>query len=207
MLLFQPYNTGGQKIPISVHESAGFDTGGFTLIEIIVVISLIALMLVFSFPQLSGFLAVNNKNKAVRWMIAQRTMLSTKAVKEQTPYVLRVDISGNRIITMPLPLPGAFSSGDGMCPLIDTESPDQTARNTFVCGGDLAIAGVVFPDGETINSETADILFSEKGYCDRAIIHMKDGGSRFSIYIEPFLPRVTVYDGYIKFGQRWGGLS
>jgi prepilin-type N-terminal cleavage/methylation domain-containing protein len=206
--LFQPHNTGGQKIPISVHESAGCDTGGFTLIEIIVVISLIALMLVFSFPQLSGFLAVNNRNKAVRWMISQRTVLSTKAVKEQTPYVLRVDISGNRIVTMSLPLPGAFPSGDaGMCPAFDTASSGQTARNTFVCGGDLAIAGVMFPDGETINAETADIVFSEKGYCDRAIIHMKDGGSRFSIYIEPFLPRVTVYDGYIKFGQRWGDLS
>jgi hypothetical protein len=65
----------------------------------------------------------------------------------------------------------------------------------------------VFPDGEKITDQTADIVFSEKGYCDRAIIHMKDGDSQFSIYIEPFLPRVTVYDGYIKFGQRWEKLS
>lgn len=202
--MFQLYDTGGQKIPISVYESAKCNRSGFTLIEIIVVISLISLMLVFSFPRLSGFLSVNNKAKAIRWMIAQRTALKIKAVKEQTRYVLRVDISDNRILVMPMPR--ALSSEDEISPAIDANSPSVTARNAFICGGELDIVGVEFPDGESISSQSADIVFYEKGYCDQAIIHMKDGDNCFSIYVEPFLPRITVYDGHIQFGQPWGEL-
>ena len=184
-----------------VQESAGRDKGGFTLIEIIVVLSLISLMLVFSFPQLSGFISVNNKNKAVRWIIVQRNVLKTKTVKEQIPYVFQVDISDNRMLTMPLP--GTTPGEDKINPGIEARSFDKKPHHQFNCSGDLEITGVLFPEGEAAISGTADIVFHEKGYCDRAIIQMKDSGNRFSVYFEPFLPRVTVYDGYIKFGQQW----
>lgn len=200
--MFQLLNTGGRKISIFVPESAGSEKGGFTLIEIIVVICLISLMLVFSFPRLSGFLSVNNKNKLVRWMIIQRTVLKTKAVQEQKPYLLRVDISGDRLQTMARPADGAEPES-----LFGEEKTGDTDKNhvdgQFDCSGGLEIVGVVRPDGETVMSGTVDILFSEKGYCDRVIIHMREGNDRFSVYIEPFLPQVDVYAGHIKFGRSW----
>ncbi len=199
--MLQSNDKGGQKIPIGVRESAGCDNGGFTLIEIVVVVSLISLILVFSFPQLSGFLTVNNKNKAVRWLIAQRTVLRAKALEEQARYVLRVDINGNRILAMPMP--EASLSEATTSQFTDKNLSAVTAQDEFICSGDLDIVGVAFPDGQPDIFQTADIIFSEKGYCDRAVIHMKDGGTRFSIYFPPFLPRVVVYDGHIKFGQRW----
>lgn len=204
MRLLQSYDTGGRGKPQSVHKSVRCDAGGFTLIEITVVISLIALLIVSSLPQLSGFLAANNRNKAVRWMIAQRAALKTKAVKDQIRYVLRVDISGNRIMAMPMS--GEPGSEGAIPPVTDAALAAVKAQKTFVCGGDLDIVDVEFPEVETDASRTADIVFYEKGYCDQAVIHMNDGGDRFSIYIEPFLPRVTVYAGHVKFGQTWGEL-
>lgn len=158
-------------------------------------------MLVFSFPKLSGFLSVNNKNQVVRWLIAQRTILKIRAAKEQKPYVLQVDISDNRLLTMPLP--GATSAGgDGTTNEEDT-APDRSARQKYDCGDDLNIVAVVLPDDEVILSGAVDIIFFEKGYCQQVIIQMKDGDDRFSIYIEPFLPRVAVYDGFIRFEELW----
>jgi hypothetical protein len=162
-------------------------------------------MLVFSFPRLSGFFTINNRNKMIRWLMAQRTVLRTKAVTEQIPYALRVDVDGNRIVPLALLLPSAEPSSPAAGEIPDTVTPSSGRKplNPFACGGDLDITGVLFPEGEAITDQSVDILFSEKGYCDRAIIHVQDGDDPFSLYIEPFLPRVAVYDGYIRFGQRW----
>jgi hypothetical protein len=46
----------------------------------------------------------------------------------------------------------------------------------------------------------ADIYFNEKGYSDKAIIHLKnDDNEKFSFLIEPFLLRVRLYNGYTEF--------
>ena len=205
MLSIQSNNAGGQKIPIFFQESTGRDSGGFTLVEIIVVVSLIALLLVFSFPRLSGFLSINNKNQLVRWVIIQRTVLKTKAIKEQTPFALRVDISEDRMTAMAVS--PACQIEETLFPEDETRPDEKKIGKPFICKGNLEITGVLFPDGEPVISRAADIVFSEKGFCDRAIIYMKDGGDRFSIYIAPFLPSVSVYDGYISFGEDWGGRS
>jgi hypothetical protein len=162
-------------------------------------------MLVFSFPKLSGFLSVNNKNQVVRWLIVQRTVLKTRAIKEQKPYILRVDISDNRFQT--LPMPGAVSTADQDLTTDEDQVENKSARQKYVCSGDLDITAVVLPDDEIILSGAVDIIFSEKGYSQQAIIQMKDGDDRFSIYIEPFLPRVVVYEGHVKFEQLWKELS
>ena len=162
-------------------------------------------MLAFTFPELSGFLAVNHKNKVIRWLIAQRTILRTKAVKEQTRYALRVDISNNRITAMPLPKEALFpSSGASASPMNMSPSPTSAATSTFECGKDLKIVDVVFSSGKEVSSQAADIIFYARGYCDRAIIHMTDGDDQFSVYFEPFLPEVDVFEGHVQFGQRWG---
>ena len=135
----------------------------------------------------------------VRWLIAQRTVLKNRAVKDQRPYILRVDISDNRLTTMPMP--GSASAGDDMTTSEESRPMDKSARQKYVCSDDLDIIAVVTPDDETILSGAVDILFSEKGYCQQAIVQLKDGDDRFSIYIEPFLPRVVVYDGYVRFDQ------
>lgn len=162
-------------------------------------------MLVFSFPRLSGFFSVNNKNQVVRWLIAQRTILKTRAVKEQIPYVLRVDISNDRLQT--LPMPGTNPAGDANISTGKKPGSGNAGRQSYTCGNDLDITAVVFPDNDAIVSEAVDIVFFEKGYCQQAIIQMKDGEDRFSVHIEPFLPRVVVYEGYVKFGQLWKELS
>lgn len=163
-------------------------------------------MLVFSFPRLSGFFTFNNKNKMIRWLMAQRTVMRTRAVTDQVPYVLRVDVDGNRFIPIALaPPPVEQPSLADAEAIPDTVKPSDRRKPLapFSCGGSLDITGVLFPEGEAITDQSVDILFSEKGYCERAIIHARNGDDRFSLYLEPFLPGVTVYDGYIRFGQPW----
>src|SRR6056297_1199495 len=181
-------------------------TAGFTLIEVIVVISLMSVMLIFAFPRLSGFLTADNKNRAGRWIISQNLLLKTKAVQDKTAYILRVDISGNRFSTMPaseaeketaIAVEAVKKTTENSAWEINEKSGSKAVRNKFVPGGELTVVGVAFPEGETVQSGTADIVFYEQGYSDRAIIHMCEQEDRFSFYIAPFLNRVQVYEGHI----------
>jgi hypothetical protein len=57
---------------------------------------------------------------------------------------------------------------------------------------------VEFPDEQVISAGRADIYFYEKGYSDKAIIHMvHDDDHRLSFLIEPFLPQVHLYNKYV----------
>lgn len=164
-------------------------------------VGLIALMLFVSFPKLSGFLTVNNRHQAIRWLIAQRLALGTRSVGEQKPYILRVDIDENRFTA----LSAAGPSPSGSEPFSTGDQPASAGRSqrTFVCRGGLKISGVSFPEGETLRSGTVEIVFSEKGYCSQAVIYMTDDDQRFSVYVAPFLPRVSVYPDFIQFQRRW----
>ncbi len=175
-------------------------SGGFTLIEVIVVISLISVMMVFAFPRLSGFLHVDNRDQAARWVIAANVRLKNRAVKEQARCVLRVDMSGNRMSVM---------SGSGQDGSDQDASGGQgglvEAGESFVAKEGLEINGVAFSTEEIVSTGTADIVFYEQGYSDRAVIHMTDGDRRFSFYIAPFLSRVRVYDGHVAPNEAGGG--
>jgi hypothetical protein len=65
---------------------------------------------------------------------------------------------------------------------------------------DVKLIDVEYPQDEVISSGTADIRFYQKGYSDRALIHIENSDSQqWSFLIEPFLPGAKLYEKRLAF--------
>lgn len=190
---------------------------GFTLIELLVVLFLLSLMVFFSVPRLAGVFSDDSRDTVSRWVIAQTASMRIKAVQQNCSYLLQVDIGEDafRVIPAAAPsdsLPGSEANREmaGGVPFFnDTagvtsdgttgEFTGGAASKELLLSDDVDIVDVLFPEDVPITSGSADICFYGQGYSDRALIHVKAGDDRFSLYIAPFLPHVKIYDGFINF--------
>jgi len=159
---------------------------GFTLIELIVVITLISLMLFFAIPRFQVDVLSDNTNKVSRWIMLKVHSLKEKAVREQKLYVLHISLDSSRLwITSEI---------------MSQEEIQAAEANGYELSDDINLLDVEYPDEEKISVGRADIYFYKKGYSDKAIIHISnDDNERRSFLIEPFLSHVRLYDEYIGF--------
>jgi len=161
---------------------------GFTLIELVVVISLISIMLFFAFPRFQSDVLSDSTKDVSRWFLLKIPYIKEKADREQRRYILHVSLDSNKLwITHEAMLEEALQSAE---------------TNGYKLPEDIKLLDVEYPDQEKISAGQADIYFSEKGYSDKAIIHLeKDDDEKFSFLIEPFLLRVRLYNSYAEFGD------
>lgn len=157
---------------------------GFTLIELIVVISLIAIMLFLSVPRFSHFFTSDDTSMTLRWLIVKIRLLKTSAVNHQKTYTLHADMDSGLL----------WISNESM----ETEEDKAAAREQGITlPEDVKLVDVEFPKTGRIPAGTADISFYKKGFSDRAIIHIEGAGDDMkSLVVEPFLSRVRVHDTY-----------
>lgn len=161
---------------------------GFTLIELIVVISLISIMLFFAIPRFQSNVLSDSTKEVSRWILLKIPYLKEKAAREQKKYILHVSLDSNSL----------WITHEAMA-LEDLES---AKKNGYQLAEDIRLLDVEYPDQEKISVGQADIYFNEKGYSDKAIIHLEnDDNEKFSFLIEPFLLRVRLYDHYEEFGD------
>ena len=159
---------------------------GFTLIELIVVITLISLMLFFAIPRFQVDVLSDNTNKVSRWIMVKVHSLKEKAVSEQKLYVLHISLDSNRLWVT--------------SEIMSQEELQAAEANGYELSDDINLLDVEYPDEEKISVGQADIYFYKKGYSDKAIIHISnDDNERRSFLIEPFLSRVRLYNKYIGF--------
>ena len=65
--------------------------GGYTLIELVVVMALISTMFFFAMPRFQDNLLTDQVRKASRWIITQTRHLKQQSVREKKDYILHVD--------------------------------------------------------------------------------------------------------------------
>jgi len=162
---------------------------GFTLIELIVVISLISIMLFLSVPRFSYFFTSDDTARTLRWLIVKIKLLKTSAVKEQKMYTLHADMDSGLL----------WISNESM----ETEEDKAAAMEQgFTLPDDVKLADVEFPNTGKIPAGTADISFYKRGFSDRAIIHIESAGDKTkSLLVEPFLSTVRVHDTYKSYDE------
>ena len=182
------------------------NTRAFTLIEIIVVLSLIGTMLFFALPRMEGFREGTDRREVSKWILLNVTHLKNKAVETQTQYVLFIDMDTHRFrIAMQKPaIPEDFpedSSGEYDHDPFDPDSARQEAEEqTFELPQGFRLTSVHYSADHTETSGTAEIRFHPKGYSDQAIIHVTDRRNRQQSYlVEAFLPHVKIHDEHITF--------
>ena len=153
---------------------------GFTLIELIVVISVVGLMLFFTIPNLQGNLLPQSPEDVTRWIIRAEKMLRENAVRHNRRYTLHLDLPTGKI----------WFSDESMMP----GDIEESAAKAKKLSGDIKISEVRFPLKDYTALERAEIRFYPKGYSDKAVIRLSKGYSeRYSLHIEPFLPGVRVF--------------
>lgn len=159
---------------------------GFTLIELVVVISLISLLLAFSLPRFGVNSLTDDNRKATQWITVKIRHLKERAYREGKRYVLTLDIDGERM----------WITHEGMT----EEERLQAENNAFVLPEGFSLLDVEYPQIEKQTTGRADIYFSPKGYSSRALIHLENNEQQQrSFFVEPFLIDVKVIDGYREF--------
>ena len=159
---------------------------GFTLIELIVVISLISLMFFFAIPRIQVDVLSDNTNKVSRWIMLKVYALKEKAVHDQKRYVLHLSLDSNRL----------WVTSEIMSP----EELQAAAANGYELSDDIKLLDVEYPGQEKISVGRADIYFYKKGYSEKLSEPAVDEGRNgLSFLIEPFLSRARLYNKYIEF--------
>lgn len=169
----------GQRTTNDGHES------GFTLLELIVVITLLGIMLVFTIPRFHDSIFLDQDKKAARWIIGKVRALKEASIRNQTNVTLHIDLDTQQY----------WETNESMA----AEAIENAALNAASLPGDLKIADVEYPNRGKINSGRADITFYKKGYTDKVIIHCQNDTDYVSFLIEPFLSEVKIYETYTGF--------
>ena len=160
---------------------------GFTLIELIVVISLIGLMLFFSLPRLQDNPFLEDSKETSRWLIGKVQALKESAIRDQKQYSLHFDLDSGRV----------WETNESM----SQEDYESAALNSYALPDNVRIVDVEYPAGGKVSSGQAEITFYKAGYTDKVFIHMQEGDTYLSFLIEPFLSKVQVSEKYTGFEE------
>lgn len=170
------------------HEPRTTDHGqpdGFTLLELLVVISLMSIMLVLTVPRFHNTLFLDETKTASRWLIGKVRALKEAAIRDQKQHTLHIDLDTERF----------WETDESM----STEALESAALNADPLPDGLKIADIEYPIRGKINSGQTDITFYKNGYSDKALIHLQDDEEYVSFLIEPFLSEITRYETYASF--------
>jgi type II secretory pathway pseudopilin PulG len=160
-------------------------SGGFTLMELIVVTCLLSLFLMFSIPRLQSVMPTDHLNAVVRRIQFTVTELKNASLQNCRFYTLHLDMD-QRLM---------WISHEFM-----TEADMEAAKKSgFRLPADVRIQNVDRPDSGKTSSGSVDIIFSSRGYSSKAIIHLKGAAGSVSLLIESFLPDVGYFNRRISF--------
>ena len=174
------------KTIILENEAISTPISGFTLIELIAVISIISMMLFFAIPRLENGHATGDLKTASRWILSNVQSLKSKSVNEQKQFVLLVSFEKN-----------SFSIVDES---VSEENSEAQQPDSYPLPAGVTVSEVEFPGKGIVSSGNAEIGFYKKGYSDKALVHLLDeSGTTYSILIEPFLPSAKLFEEYKSF--------
>jgi prepilin-type N-terminal cleavage/methylation domain-containing protein len=163
------------------------NTGGYTLIELIVVLILLGLMLGLTVPRFRQALLSDSLDATALRLIGLVQDLRERAISEQVVYVLHIDIPSRKI--------WAFANSA-------SEEEQETARERAIeLPADVRVEDIWSWNSGKLYDE-ATIRFSRKGYIEQSIIHLQSGdGRQLSLELTPFLGSIKTHEGYVDFNR------
>ncbi|MGD9212891.1 MAG: type II secretion system protein, partial [Desulfobacteraceae bacterium] len=148
--------------------------GGFTLIELIVVMSLIGIMLGFAAPQLRSTLFVDGTKKVSRWLMLSIPAVKTKALREQKIMILGVSIDQDKVWVVDQQ--EGLEDEQEVESETDEDEDDEDEEiekepekpKIFEFPSDVHIMDVEFPEQDRISVGETEIYFYPRGHSDHA---------------------------------------
>ncbi len=158
---------------------------GYTLIELSVVVLLIGIMLLVAVPRVRDTL-LNDELKAVtRLLIGSARDLRYESVREQTDYILHIDLNNQAFWSYP-----ADTTAEKRAEL-------QKAAVRLPEGVRIADVRQADEGGRTVGE--ALIHFFRRGYVEPTILHLAKDDRSMTLVFNPFLQKMTVYEKYVDY--------
>jgi prepilin-type N-terminal cleavage/methylation domain-containing protein len=155
---------------------------GFTLMELLIVIALIGVTLVFAIPTTREALTVNSLKKTTRLLVGLERQLRSEAVRDQTDYILVLNISDNTYYVM--------------SPDMTPEKLQEVEKRAQKLPGGVVIRDIVKQKNEKISQGKVEVLFARNNISPPLVIHLADGDEAMTLVINPFLGVTALYDHY-----------
>ena len=158
-------------------------SSGFTLLELIIVLSIISLVLFFSVPVFKNIQIFSNSNNEAGRIFLLVAKLKKESVQENKNMFMHIDLLEQRIWV--------------------TKEMTEGEKSGFVLS-QIRVLDVVFSEGMKLDRNEYhseyQVKFSSKGYSDMVLIHFRDDdGNDSTIIIEPFLLKPKFEDQYVSF--------
>jgi prepilin-type N-terminal cleavage/methylation domain-containing protein len=159
--------------------------GGFTLIELTMVVFLLGIMLSLTLPRLSDVALSDTLKKTVRTMTATVKEIRYQAIKDSQEYTLVYDFGLKKFYTN--------------SPGLSEEEQIAAKESSFSLPSDVQVIDISFKNNEKKNSGEVEIGFSKEGYITPSVIHLgSDDGRRFTFILRPLLGDVNVLEEYVE---------
>lgn len=167
------------------YRSCGED--GFTLMELIVVCTLVGIFLTLTLPNIKESLYADELDTAARKIVGTVRELRNRAIRDYKPYWLHFEMDKGRIW---------YEPDDGQM-----EYPsDSRGKTALVLPEQVRLKEVrLFSQEETIKQDVVSLWISEQGYMDRMVVSVSDTKNRQrTIMFSPFSGSARVYDRYVE---------
>lgn len=180
---------------------------GFTLIELIVVLAVIGTVLFMTLPKFSALNFRDNGGQKLNFLLNTIKELKKKSISEGSDYFLHLDTVKSSIWVTSAGTMGEINAKSGLSSDLRTKQLAQVEaakKNAASLSESLYITGVEIYGLSNRNSyDQYCIRFSSQGYCDNALIHLKERetGETLTVVIEPFLSSAEVRRKYISFAE------
>jgi len=170
--------------------------GGFTLIEIAVVLFLMGLMLMIAMPYLGGLTQAQLRSTSRR-LAGRATYLFEEAATRKLVIQLIFDLDRNGYYVM---VADPYSAQPVFVPDLSTSGAPVTLP-AAVRIHDVTVEGV-----GTYSAGAILCQFYPEGYVDATLVHLIDSsGHMMTLGIAPFTGDVMIADGSLSFEQLMGG--
>jgi prepilin-type N-terminal cleavage/methylation domain-containing protein len=165
---------------------------GFTLVELVVVIALIATLLTLTLPRIDIAGIFRNRAMGAEELGRRVEEIRHLAIREDRDFSLHLDGQGTRL----------WLTHSGM----DETDLENSRSQAMLLPGHLRITGMIF--AETFRHKTADlretgsertIRFNRNGYADGVILHVTDRGVPVSLKVAPFLMVIETIDRHVSY--------
>jgi len=157
---------------------------GYTLIELVVVVSLIGIMAVLAVPRFRYALLTDDLKSGTRKMAGLIKNIRNEAIRTQKAHYLRLDLESNQFWTDSAAM---------------TEEERVLARKkAFSLPEGVRFEDVWFKGKGKKTDGTAYITFSRKGYAPQSAIHLGiEDGESLTLVVSPFQQGVKIVKDYI----------
>jgi len=167
------------------------DDGGFTLIEMIVVIILMSVFVSMAIPSMRETLFSDPLKSTARKLIATVKNVRYRAREEGKPFVIFID-RGSKMLWYSVQIAAAEDKDEEE---VEKEGEQQLPE-------DISIGDVMTEGGDSADLDVSKIWVSEKGYVNRTRLELADDDGD-SLYLDffPFIMDVAIGGGEDAFSR------